>query len=172
MDNYNTSKKQSTNTTVVTVLVLLLLLTLGFFIFRAFAGDTLNTMLGTNMSTSTNENQMNDSNTNDDMSGVQSTSDSASQTNPGVTSVSENSNTPDTNTDQDKAFAIKVADLSTEQQAMLSSTGFGVDDEIIITNKMKTCAETSIGVERTKALTIGEKPTFIEGAKLLVCYNQ
>jgi hypothetical protein len=71
----------------------------------------------------------------------------------------------------DTAFTIKTNDLSMEQKAMLATAGID-GDEIVITNQMKTCAEQSIGVDRTAAFAGGEKPTVMEAGKLLVCYNK
>jgi hypothetical protein len=71
----------------------------------------------------------------------------------------------------DTAFTIKVADLPTEQQSVLRTTGFD-GEEIVITNAMKTCAERNISSERMAALVDGELPTMVEAGQLLVCYNQ
>ncbi len=69
------------------------------------------------------------------------------------------------------AFVIKVSDLPEAQKTMLSTAGV-TGDEIIITNEMKVCAEASIGIDRTLAISGGAKPTLLEGAKLVTCYNQ
>lgn len=92
-----------------------------------------------------------------------------------ATTASSAVNTPDdittSNTSSDTAFVIRIADLPEAQQSMLRATGIKGDD-IVITNAMKTCAESSVGVDRTAEISKGATPSVIEGTKLVACYSQ
>jgi hypothetical protein len=68
------------------------------------------------------------------------------------------------------AFTIQVSDLSNSQQTMLRGLGIK-ESEIQITNDMVTCAETKLGASRMAEIRGGAKPSFSEGAQLVVCYN-
>jgi len=85
--------------------------------------------------------------------------------------IEENTTRNDTVDDSGVAFTIDVADLTAEQQTMLRAAGLN-QSQIVVTNKMKTCAEERLGAERVNAFSRGEKPTVGEWSTLLICYNQ
>jgi hypothetical protein len=63
-----------------------------------------------------------------------------------------------------------VRDLPEAQQAAARLAG--IEDEIVITNEMKICAESNLGITRTSEIASGAKPTMAESVQLVACYNQ
>lgn len=172
MDNYNSTRRNAPNNSIVLpVVVILALLLLGFIVYAAMTNKSLEKMLGAYNSSTTNNYVVDDAENSINSNDTNSNSEKTDDTN-GMTDTSA---TPESNqfaNDDQTAFAVKVADLSSNQQAVLKVAGFSATDEIVITNKMKACAESSIGTERTAAMAQGDKPTFTEGAQLLICYNE
>jgi hypothetical protein len=156
------------------IITMLVLLVLGFLLFRAFAGESMNSLGGINMaSTTTGMAQSTESGP--DSNRVEkstSTNVATNSTDASTLFAATTSAANENNSETQRAFAINVSDLSAEQQTMLMAAGFSGGNEIVITTTMNTCAENSIGVERTSAIATGAKPSFSEGAQLLVCYNQ
>lgn len=67
--------------------------------------------------------------------------------------------------------SIETANLTDGQKKLL--TALGVDaDTITVTPEMIACAETSLGDARVIEITNGDTPSFAEGLKLAVCYQQ
>ena len=148
---------QKSSSTLVTVIGIVVLLVVAYVIMNAMT-TTNGAKPITNQPTTTIEYTSN-------------------QTNPSSTvgantlAPSGTSSASTTDSDSATAFTIKVANLPSPQQTMLRSAGFN-GDVIIITNKMKACAESSLGADRIAAVSRGEKPTVIEAAKLMICYNE
>lgn len=69
------------------------------------------------------------------------------------------------------AFTINIADLPDEQKTMVRAAGIN-GEQIVVTNDMKACAESGVGVARTQAIAGDDKPTMFVGAKLVTCYNR
>lgn len=72
--------------------------------------------------------------------------------------------------DNDVAFTLKMANLSTEQRAFLKLRGIE-GDEIQVTNAMVTCANTKFGSERVTAIRNGAELSMTEKITLLACYK-
>lgn len=61
-------------------------------------------------------------------------------------------------------------ELTADQRKLLES--FGIDsNEVRITAEMVACAEAKLGPARVAEIRDGATPSFMEGTRLLACYN-
>lgn len=79
-----------------------------------------------------------------------------------------NSETSDTS--ETSASAGTEVQLTADQRKLLES--FGIDsNNVTVTAEMIACAEAKLGASRVAEIKGGATPSFMEGTKLLACYN-
>jgi len=87
------------------------------------------------------------------------------------TEVADEDGVEDTSTTAvEGSVSIEASSLTDGQKRLLSSLGID-SDTITVTPEMIACAETNLGDARVEEITNGATPSFIEGVKLVACYQ-